>query len=857
MKPRRTQGDGDVAMYSDFLRPRFRCAGLLYVCVLCRAVAPLASGGDWRAYEVYQPTVTRHAVIDAMAHPHKYNHCATLAWFEDRWICLWGSHEPQIEHAPGQRIVFSTSRNGRDWTPIEGLFSNAAHCENPVLYPEGKGHQWQPNLGVVEGELWCLWNQGGSVRDFRAADGGEGPDLRGLYFSRLRHAGGKWVNRRLEWDGRNYPLVHGRQFFTAGTQNLCRLRSGRVLAPVTLYGAGGRAADAPVEATGWWAAEKIDTVAYTDDLGQTWRLSPGCQTPGLSWVQWEPTVWEQPDGSVMMFARHNTNWNTGLPQPPSGQFLLWSVSRDQGETWTPHTYVPIESVCSRMHVAPLDGRGAWEPAGPGDDYTGRRLVMVHNDAPGGLLPWEAGRTNLALFFARGHGLDFVAGNNISAHQPRACYPQMWRHDDTLGICYTTSIPEARSIVVALVSPLPREDRYYLFPRSNDVPRPEAPVRNGNCWTFDRGLPIVARASVDPGPDGFSFAAWVRDRGSGVLLDTRGNEGGFVIMLKARSLDGEGSPRLRRPEACLLTTPHEFGPRLPLGPGGEWHYIGLTADNRSGEALFVVDSRSEKVAFAAPVPRPLRGVAPHIGAKSLPASRLEGFSGDIRFTALYAGTVLGPEQHRWLHNRFAPELSRPQTADAAGTTARPLLWFDPADRGRFGRDFVVPVAFPRGGSEVAEVDGRQVLRFRDHGSAGVDLDENRRDRGDRVLLRFRFRLEAGDGQTLCTVGDVNQPARLIARGGYVLLCAGTVEQPCGEIAPTGWTPVAVESWANSTRARAGEGLEAVVRHAPEATWMYLGDGFPPYGDFPGSRFLVDVASVGTDVVRAPGPPPAGP
>ncbi len=106
------------------------------------------------------------------------------------WFCLWGSHDPQIEHAPGQRMVFSTSRDGRTWTPIERLFSNATHCENPVLYPEGKGHQWQPNLGVVDGELWVIWNHGGSVHDSKRPDGTRGKDLRGPYFSRLKRADG-------------------------------------------------------------------------------------------------------------------------------------------------------------------------------------------------------------------------------------------------------------------------------------------------------------------------------------------------------------------------------------------------------------------------------------------------------------------------------------------------------------------------------------------------------------------------------------------------------------------------------------------------------------------------------------------
>ena len=823
-------------------------ASVACLSALIAASCTAAPAQTWRTYEVYQPSITRHAVIDARTHKHKYNHCPTLAWFQDRWICLWGSHVPQIEHDPGQRMVFSTSRDGRTWTPIEQIFSNPKYCENPVVYPEGRGHQWQPNLGVVDGELWVLWNQGGSVHDFRGPDGKRKKDVRGLYFSRLKQADGKWVNRRIQWEGRTWPTVAGKQWYLATTQNLYRLRSGRVLAPVTLRVLRGRAADAPKEVQSWWAKEKRNSVMYTDDLGKTWRLSPGCKTPGFSWIQWEPTVWEQPDGSVMMFARNNTNWAAGHEKVSSGKFLLWSISHDQGATWAPHRYVPMESVCSRMHVAPLDGRGVWAQAKPSDDFTGRRYAMVHNDAPGGRYSWARARTNLALFFTRGPGFDFVAGNNISAHLPRVCYPQMWRRGDTLAICYTTSEPDARSIYVTLVSPLPKPDRYYLFPRFNDVRMPARPQRDGNAWAFRGGHHVAMREPVDPGKDGLSFGAWLRDLGTGMVLDTRGNNGGFTVMIQSVRPTPKGPEAYRHISACLLTKPHVFSSKLPLEPQGTWHYIGLTADNRTGEAVFYVDGQSETVRFTAPVPRSLKGAPPRIGAKSLPGSSVPGLKGDIRFAALYAGPRLAPKHHRWLYNRFAQELGRPKPDGAAEPMADPLMWMDPADKAQFSRDFVVPTERPRGGSEAVTVDGRQALRLRDHGSVGVDLDENSRPSGDRVHLRFRCRIESGSPHTLCTVGDFNQPARLIAREGQVFLCAGETEKLCGRVNADGWTAVSLATWRGTTRASISDGPSVEVTHHPEATWLYLGDGFPKYDEWPGTRFLIDVESVGSRVAR---------
>jgi len=826
-------------------RASIATSSLLAALVASTRVA--APADDWRSYAVYQPTVTHHAVIDGRTHPHKYNHCATVAWFQDRWFCLWGSNTHPNEHAPGQRLCFSTSRDGRSWSPVEELFANAAYCANPVPYPEGKGHQWQPNLGVVDGELWAVWNQGGSARDFETPQGTT-TDLRGLYFSRLRQAGGKWLNRQLTWDGQCWPTVEGQQFFIASTQNLYRLRSGRVLAPVTLSATAGRAADAPEAVQDWWAREKRNAVLYTDDLGETWHLSAGCLTPGFSWIQWEPTVWEQPDGSVGMFARNNTNWSLGHPKPTSGQYLLSSVSHDRGETWTPPRYAPLESVCSRMHVAPLDGRGVWAPTSPGEDFTGRRYVMVHNDAPGALYSWTRARHNAALFFTRGGGFDFVAGNTVTFDEPEVAYPQMWRHDDTLAVCYTQGNGSPRSIRVALVTPLPEPDRYYLFPRSNDVAPGERPQRVGDAWSFQGGQHLATRAPVDPGTAGFSFGAWVQAQRGGVLFDTRSEApGGFVVMLGSKP-GGGGKPGCLYPLACLLTEPHVFGADLPLEVGGQWHYVGLTADNRTGEGVFHVDGKTASIAFKAPTPHPLKGATAHLGAKRLAASQVAGIEGCVRFAALYAGARFSPAEHHWLSNQFAQELGRPKLDPATAPTASPLVWLDAADAAAFKRDFVLPSSTPRGGSEVVTVDDRRVLRLRDQGSVGVDLDENARTRGDRVLLRFRSRLERGEGQTLCTVGDFNQPARLIARGGQVFLRAGATERPCGRLAPGGWTDVSLETERETTTARVGEGEPVQVQHRPEGAWVYLGEGFPEYGQYPGTSFLVDVASGGTRVVR---------
>jgi hypothetical protein len=72
-------------------------------------------------------------------------------------------------------------------------------------------------------------------------------------------------------------------------------------------------------------------------------------------------------------------------------------------------------------------------------------------------------------------------------------------------------------------------------------------------------------------------------------------------------------------------------------------------------------------------------------------------------------------------------------------------------------------------------------------------------------------------------------------------------------PDDRTRVSVETCGDVTRASIGEGPTVEVRHQPEATWVYLGEAFPKYNDFPGTRLLIDVESVQSRV--APGVIPA--
>lgn len=759
-----------------------------------------ALASPWRTYEVYQPTVERYWVAQASAQELKYNHCPTIAWFRDRWICLWNANQVPIEGRPGQLNYMSTSRDGKRWTRPVPAFASPEYSHNPVPCP--KGTQWQPNLAVVGDELWAVWSQ--NSRDAHV----------GCYVSKLKEPGGKWANHRLLWDGQHAPLIDGERWRVFPTQNPIRLRCGRVLAPVTISSSK-PAKDAPKGMRSWWAREKRDTVIYTDD-GETWHVSPGAIQPERTWAQWEPTVWELPDGTVMMFSRNNDYRGRPLDGPRPAEMLLWSKSTDRGATWTPHVHVPLETVASRMHVLPCRGD---------------RYMMVHNDSPAG--PFCRDRLNLALFFTRGAGIDFVAGPGVSGNEAVVAYPQMWIHAGRLLVSYSQGA-SYRSIKVSHVTPLPDPKRYYLFPRDNTEAVP-APERVEGAFRFSGQQRVATKQPVVLPQSGFTLGAWVRPLTTGVLLDTRSTRptSGMVWSLRER-------PRGIMPFVFFHTSERNIESTLPMARD-RWSYLGLAVDNVKSTVTFYVNGQSETVAFSGPATKPLAGQTGYIGFKRFAGSALPGLRGDVRALAVYGEFLAGPREHAWLHNAFAGELGMQKLPDPRPPVAEPLVWLDPKDAAGLDRGFSLP-ADPSAHVACAVLDGVPVLRLQGDSSAGVDVDENHRGRGDVVELSFRFRIETGDQHVLCTVGDAVSPALVLHDRGAVWLQVGKTRARCGSATAGGWTQVHVASGNGETSVAVGASPPISSPHQAKATWVYLGEGYRQATTAVTSRFVVDVASV---------------
>lgn len=746
--------------------------------------APLLASASWRTYAVYQPRIERAVVVEAAEQPLRYNHDSSVAWFRDRWFCVWNANTVPAEGAPGQLNYVSTSRDGLNWSAPQPVFSDHSLSANPIPCP--KGTQWQPNLLVVGERLWCIWSQ--NSKDAH----------NGCYFSTLDAPDGLWTNRLLTWNGQADPVIDDHPHRLFPTQNPSRLSTGRVLAPITTIGPA--STNPAAGKNSWYGREKRNSVIYTDDEGLTWHVSPGTMLPGLEWRQWEPTVWEQPDGSVLMFARNNfipAFENTVIR---SDETLTWSRSRDRGATWTPHAFVPLETVVSRMHVMRQ----------PDSD----RYLMLHND-------WLSGRfgvdrRNMALFINRGGGINFTAGVGLTDNEPEVAYPQMDIRGEALLFVYSQGPCSLRNIRSVRLSNLPEADKYYIYPRNNLPPPPLCVITN-NALLLRGGFALKCRTVPAVNPHKVNLAAEINHECDGTLFDNRDPQGGFVW-----GISGTLFVHLGEPTKNLRST-------LPVRPG-HWTRAGVMIDYPKGEVVFSVNDQSERVAFK-PGKRSLTGHSATLLGPNPPTSTLTPFEGKIRNLTIDGVNQLEDALNDTrLTNLF--EIVRPPHPSEA-VLARHLTQSVRID------------------SHVQHLhlDGKDLLRLSGQASAGIELDANHRADNDAVELEFSFRLEQGTSGTICTVGDTLQPARLAVQGSDIVLISGGNVNVCGKALTGDWQKLSVFTQKNLTRVKLDTNAAAETRHTPQATWLYFGEGYLADATPSDIVFSVDTKSVRSRIRRA--------
>jgi hypothetical protein len=408
-------------------------------------VIPALLSAAERRYDFYQPQV-KHVVIHEgkLAEGHYgYNHMASVEWFDGRFHVVWGGHAASHkEGVPGQVNLWATSPDFQQWSAPRKLAHDGAHS----LPLDAAGKQWQPNLLNFHGrQLWCVWS-------FNSPNA----DLDGLYLSTLEKGGNDWRHRRIQ---RRHE-INGASCSIFASQNPVLLPSGRVLAPATLV-----ERDAKDQRVRRWNA-----CFFTDDEGATWQCSDPVSSVDDPESQWEPFFYQQCDGRIRAFMRNSIK---GAPEkriPPSNQQRLTTVGTGAAKG-TPVRF-PNDPVFSFMETANCRPQ-VFQLAGGRYCLLQQDAFVNHTDYPS--------RVNVALHFSRSGADDFVAGPPVSRPGVISAYPQGVEHDGVLYAAYTTgpgNLP--RSIEGTIVTPAPRPDRYYIWPRAKELVRLEETTnKSGN------------------------------------------------------------------------------------------------------------------------------------------------------------------------------------------------------------------------------------------------------------------------------------------------------------------------------------------------------------------------------------------
>lgn len=395
-----------------------------------------------RQYSFYDPEISHQMIYEGKLTGDgetAYNHCASLAYFNGQFYCVWDSHKTNYEGRDGQKILLSISEDFIHWThPVN--FVGPGYAENPLITPQYR--QWQPNLiNYMDKELWCLW--------YLCSEPG-------VYLTTLSaQKDAKWVNRKL-FDTFTIPADDPSTYageVTSGfpSQNPFILSSGRVVAPLTLNGG------VIQEYSRYNYKPRWNAVLYTDDHGKTWEMSGLTSNPIDMNGMWEPFVHEQADGKLRMFMRNRTKAHM---DPKERMLTTTGVGVEKGSEiiFDPDVqYSGVETLNTRMQVLKL---------------TSGRYAMIMHDVYTKERAYHA-RLNAALHFSRTGKNDFVAGPGFNRKGTVAMYPQGIEHDGKIYVAYTLgdygyNHSEPLSIEGAIVDPAPAPDKFYIWPREKDV-----------------------------------------------------------------------------------------------------------------------------------------------------------------------------------------------------------------------------------------------------------------------------------------------------------------------------------------------------------------------------------------------------
>lgn len=478
-------------------------------------------------YAIYNPEITTQTVIDPYADPSglTYVSNSSLEYWRGRfWAIMDGTTAGFTEGSTGQQIWLCTSEDGEAWTPAYRPFRDAAHCNNPVSATD---LDWQPNLVIVNDELWCTWCF-----------------YMQTFVSKLTDPDGKWTTYRFEFDasnnitlsntvtgaatgGRDLQMTFGGvdDFWVYPTQNPIVLQDGTVLCPVVAESYS--AYSTQITTTNTWLKQLKRAALLKTSDGINWTAVVIDTSAFGDYCAWEPFVVENPAGHVYCYIR---NLSTLSADP---DMMLVAVSTDGAATFA-------AAKSSKLLVPSTRGFAR--------RIANRRWAMVHCDHPqnSDQTPNQsfspAARRNGAVFMSRRGSNDFAPGVNFSGDDPCMNYPQFVVHDGKLWINYTSGTGTAirRALKVVTVD-LPDDTVALVCPRSinkhTTITAP--PVLAGSPPYFDFvGLQQAVSASSVTATAGLTWAAWVQlDADGSVIADNRNAAGasGAVFMLTGLAL----------------------------------------------------------------------------------------------------------------------------------------------------------------------------------------------------------------------------------------------------------------------------------------------------------------------------------
>ena len=766
-------------------------------------VATSLAERPWRSYQIYQPQISRHYVANPVFLESKYNDYSSVIWFKGNWYCFW-TGKTTLDGSP--TIYMSESQDAKVWSMPAACFVDSQLCNEPV-----KTAQTRPVVLEYRDVLYVFW----SGKDF------ETDKINATYFSTLTAIEEKWDTQKMLWGDLPLPIIDNVEYSVEFTSNPIITADKKIIIPVILTSTDN-------------SSVKIASAALSDTNGSSWQISQSGVELAADIDIANVAIWKEhsteSDYSMIISAGIKPKLKKYQQIPENAASLYWSTSTDFGHSWSEPDKLPTPAISSGLSVVmPY----SYDKAPRSDD----RFIMLFNDSHYQNNVIMRDHSRLAMFFNRGGGLDFVAGNNITGSERFTTNPNIAIRNNRLIVSYTQGVQEA-AIKIAHISAIPERQRSYIYPRTPQFRDSSRPIlTEAGYYNFEGNQYITTEEAVRINENGFSGAVLFRGDFEGIIFDSRDkkHEKGFALLIE------EGNIKLLLPglEAFVAEKiEQEFI---------YWSYVGFTLDALHGNLNFYLNGNNiQNIQYKKGMLETLSSEKGYVGKS--PSN--EGFVGDIKYLAFYNQT-LDDSEHRHIHNSFAGVFNMAYSRGNTKSPPLPVLEVDAEKANEKGEiaGFIFPEYNKDGFVEQETITGRNILRFNGQAIAGLDIDTNDRRYGDYLQTEFAFMVEGLEQMTICTIGDADSPVRIVARENCLYLSLSGNEQLIGEVQPNRWQTIVIFSGGTITRAKLGNNRFRQIAHTPQATWMYLGQAYNRVPqDSAESSFLIDVSTVRTRIVR---------